>query len=80
MYTRLCFYLSEKIYAAAERARQNSESGQGMVEYALLAGFVAMSAGAMSASPLTTVGLQRIWLKVGFYVALAASSIQWVSL
>jgi Flp pilus assembly pilin Flp len=69
-----------KLAKATRRARENSESGQGMIEYALLAGLVAVVAGAtMAASPSMSDSMQKLMNKIAKYVALAAGVSQAIS-
>ncbi len=80
MITQLTTHLIIRLNKAAERARANSESGQGLIEYALLAGLVAVVAGAtMAASPTMSDSMQKLLNKVAKYVALAAGTVQAVS-
>ena len=80
MISNLIIQLSGKLHRAASRARENAESGQGLIEYALLAGLVAVVAGAtMAASPTMSDSMQRLMNKIAKYVALAAGMSQAVS-
>jgi Flp pilus assembly pilin Flp len=73
-------WIYEKLEKTAHRARQNPESGQGLIEYALLAGLVAVVAGAtMAASPTMSDSMQKLMNKIAKYVALAAGTSQAVS-
>jgi Flp pilus assembly pilin Flp len=80
MISNLTIELLGKLHKATRRARENSESGQGMVEYALLAGLVAVVAGAtMAASPSMSDSMQKLMNKIAKYVALAAGVSQIIS-
>jgi Flp pilus assembly pilin Flp len=72
--------INTRLQDAFRRARKNSESGQGLIEYALLAGLVAVVAGAtMAASPTMSDSMQRLMVKIAKYVALAAGASQAIS-
>lgn len=80
MINNLMIQLLGKLHEATRRARENAESGQGMVEYALLAGLVAVVAGAtMAASPTMSDSMQKLMNKIAKYVALAAGMSQAIS-
>jgi Flp pilus assembly pilin Flp len=80
MKSNLTLQICEKLQSAARRARKNSESGQGLVEYALLAGLVAVIAGAtMAMSPTMSDNMQKLMNKIAKYVALAAGASQAIS-
>jgi Flp pilus assembly pilin Flp len=80
MKSSLTVLIYEKLEKTARRARKNSESGQGMVEYALLAGLVAVIAGAtMAMSPSMSDSMQKLMNKIAKYVALAAGATQAIS-
>jgi Flp pilus assembly pilin Flp len=80
MKTKLSNQIYQKLENVGRRLRQNAESGQGLIEYALLAGFVAVVAGAtMAASPTMSDSMQKLMNKIAKYVALAAGASQAVS-
>ncbi len=80
MKTSITASLLYQLAKAARRARENSESGQGMVEYALLAGLVAVTVGAtMALSPSMSDSMQKLMTKIAKYVALAAGVSQAIS-
>jgi len=80
MKSTLTNQIYEKLEKVARRSRQNAESGQGLIEYALLAGLVAVIAGAtMAASPTMSDSMQKLMNKIAKYVALAAGASQAVS-
>jgi Flp pilus assembly pilin Flp len=80
MKSNLMIELNSRLHKAFYRARKNSESGQGMVEYALLAGLVAVVAGAtMALSPTMSDSMQKLMTKIAKYVALAAGASQAIS-
>jgi len=80
MKTSFTIQIYERVARASRRARENSQSGQGMVEYALLAGLVAVIAGAtMAMSPTMSDSMQKLMNKIAKYVALAAGVSQALS-
>ena len=80
MTTNVLISIQARLEKAARRARANSESGQGLIEYALLAGLVAVIAGAtMALSPTMSDSMQKLMNKIAKYVALAAGASQAVS-
>jgi Flp pilus assembly pilin Flp len=79
MQTSITANLLYKLAKATRRTREN-ESGQGLIEYALLAGLVAVVAGAtMAASPSMSDSMQKLMNKIAKYVALAAGVSQAIS-
>lgn len=80
MKNSLTVLIYEKLEKTARRARKNSESGQDLIEYALLAGLLAVVAGAtMAMSPTMSDSMQKLMNKIAKYVALAAGVSQAIS-